>query len=130
MTGVQTCALPILIVATALCSFGAIFSRFNPVRGPLPLLSGIAAVVGVCFWLAYQYLFVVYTGSTLGLLACRLKLTNFEGGPVSRRRRRWRVLASFLSAVSAGLGYLWCFLDQDSLCWHDRITRTFLQRSK
>jgi hypothetical protein len=42
--------------------------------------------------------------------------------------RRWRVLASFLSAVSLGMGYVWVFLDEDSLCWHDRITRTHLAR--
>jgi len=40
------------------------------------------------------------------------------------------VLASFLSAVSLGLGYLWCLLDQDGLCWHDRITRTYVQSER
>jgi hypothetical protein len=37
------------------------------------------------------------------------------------------VLAALLSAFSAGLGYVWCVLDQDRLCWHDRITRTHVQ---
>jgi len=36
------------------------------------------------------------------------------------------VLASWLSAVSAGMGYAWVFLDEDVLCWHDRITHTYL----
>jgi len=40
------------------------------------------------------------------------------------------VLASFLSAVSLGLGYLWCLLDQDGLCWHDGITRTYVQSER
>jgi hypothetical protein len=35
-------------------------------------------------------------------------------------------LASFLSAASLGLGYAWCFLDEDQLSWHDRITKTHL----
>jgi len=86
-----------------------------------------AAIIAVLLWMAYQFLFVVYTGSTPGLRVARLRLANFDGSPVSRRLRRWRVLASFLSAFSAALGYLWCFLDQDSLCWHDRITRTHLR---
>jgi hypothetical protein len=59
-----------------------------------------------------------------------LRITKFDGSGVRRRTRRWRVLASFLSAFAAGLGYLWCFLDQDSLCWHDRITRTQIQSSE
>ena len=120
-------ALDGLIVLSALSAFAAIFLRFNPVRSPLPLVTGVSAAVAVLFWMAYQFLFVVYTGSTPGLRVARLKLAQFDGSPVNRRLRRWRVLASFLSAFSAGLGYLWCFLDQESLCWHDRITRTFLQ---
>jgi len=40
--------------------------------------------------------------------------------------RRWRVLASWLSGVSLGMGYAWVLLDEDGLCWHDRITHTYL----
>jgi hypothetical protein len=24
------------------------------------------------------------------------------------------------------MGYAWVFLDEDALCWHDRITHTYL----
>jgi hypothetical protein len=24
------------------------------------------------------------------------------------------------------MGYAWLFLDEDALCWHDRITHTYL----
>ena len=123
-------SLDALILGVALSAFAAIFLRLNPIRGPIPLLAGVAAAVAVLLWMAYQFVFVVYTGSTPGLRAARLTLTKFDGSTVHRRLRRWRVLASFLSAFSAGLGYLWCFVDQDSLCWHDRITRTHLQPAK
>jgi hypothetical protein len=49
---------------------------------------------------------------------------------LSRGLRRWRVLASILSLASLGLGYAWCFLDEDQLSWHDRITRTHLAPRK
>jgi len=78
------------------------------------------------FWTAYQYLLVVYAGTTPGLLLARLELARFDGKPAGRRLRRWRVFASYLSAVSLGMGYAWVFLDEDSLCWHDRITHTYL----
>ena len=113
-----------LILIASLSAFAAIFLRLNPLRSPLPLLAGALAAFTVALWFAYQYLFIVYTGSTPGLRAAGLKLARFDGSPVPRRLRRWRVLASMLSGLSAGLGYLWCFLDSDSLCWHDRITRT------
>jgi uncharacterized RDD family membrane protein YckC len=88
------------------------------------LLAGAAGIVAVLLWAAYRFLFVVYTGSTPGLRVAQLQLEGFDGSALDRRTRRWRVLASYLSAFSAGLGYLWCFLDPDGLGWHDRITRT------
>jgi uncharacterized RDD family membrane protein YckC len=132
-----------LVLGTALAAFAAIFIRLNPslypaldlalkpslnlVRGPLPTFAAALAAVTLLFGAAYEFLFVVYTGSTPGLRAARLRLAAFDGSPLNRRSRRWRVLASFLSASSAGLGYFWCFLDQDGLCWHDRITRTHVR---
>ncbi len=124
------------VLGTALAAFAAIVLRLNPslnpVRGPLPTLAGptLAGALGavaVLLGAAYEFLFVVYTGSTPGLRAARLRLAAFDGSPLNRRSRRWRVLASFLSAFAAGLGYLWCVLDQDGLCWHDRITRTHVR---
>ncbi len=127
------------VLVVALVVFGAIFLRLNPslnpdlnlslspVRGLLPMLAAALGLVALLFWMAYEFLFLVYTGSTPGLRAARLRLAGFDGLPLNRRSRRWRVLASFLSAFSAGLGYFWCVLDQDGLCWHDRITRTHIQ---
>ena len=74
----------------------------------------------------YQYLLIVYTGTTPGLRAAGLELARFDGILPCRSLRRWRVLASYLSAASLGMGYLWVFLDEDALCWHDRITHTYL----
>ena len=121
------------VLATSLAAFGASFLRLNPVPEPLrplPMLAGALAVIAVLLWAAYEFLFVVYTGATPGLRAARLRLAGFDGSPLNRRLRRWRVLASFLSGLSGGLGYLWCVLDQDGLCWHDRITRTHVQSSE
>ncbi len=128
------------IVAAALAACAAVFFHFNPfrlnlslhpimnfLRGPLPAIAAALVGVAVMLWAAYQYLFVVYTGSTPGLRAARLRLATFDGSPLNRRGRRWRVFASFLSAFSAGLGYFWCVLDQNGLGWHDRITRTHVQ---
>src|SRR6266851_636815 len=122
-----------VVLAAALAAFAAIFLRLNPLPEPLrplPMLVGAFAVITVVLWAAYEFLFVVYTGSTPGLRAARLRLAIFDGSPLNRRSRRWRVLASFLSAFSGGLGYLWCLLDQDGLCWHGRITRTHVQSSE
>jgi uncharacterized RDD family membrane protein YckC len=131
------------IVTAALAASAAVFFHFNPfslnltlhpilnfVRGPIVAIAGAFVVVAVLLWTAYEYLFVVYTGATPGLRAAGLRLTGFDGSALNRRLRRWRVLASFLSAFSAGLGYFWCVIDQNGLCWHDRITRTHVEATE
>lgn len=82
------------------------------------------------FWGTYQYLLLVYAGTTPGLWLTRLRLDRFDGRRAPRRLRRWRVLASLLSGLSLGLGHAWCLLDEDALCWHDRITKTYLATRK
>ena len=116
-----------LIVLAASIMFGCLFFRLTALKPPLPVLIGALAAAAGVFWAAYDYLLLVYTGSTPGLQAAKLRLSHFDGTRPSRSVRRWRVLASILSAISLGMGYLWCFLDEDALCWHDRITHTYLE---
>ena len=115
-----------LIIAAASAAFGFIFWKVAAVRPPLPQILGLGAGIPALFWAAYQYLLIVYAANTPGLRVAGLELARFDGSIPSRSLRRWRVLASWLSAVSAGMGYVWVFLDEDALCWHDRITHTYL----
>lgn len=115
------------IVLAAFALFGYIFFR---ITGALPSLAAAGSMAGILlivFWSAYQYLLLTYAGTTPGLQIAGLHLRQFDGSAVDRRLRRWRVLASMLSGLSLGLGYAWCFLDEDALCWHDRITHTYLE---
>ncbi len=115
-----------VIISAAAALFGVIFWKVSGITPPRLQMLGIAAGLLAIFWAAYHYVLLVYSGRTPGLLLARLELTRFDGSPVRRSLRRWRILASFLSALSLGMGYVWVFLDEDSLCWHDRITRTYL----
>ena len=114
----------VVLVASAL--FACLWFRITNIKPALTFsLAAIAAVSGF-FWAAYQYLFIVHTGTTPGLKTAKLQLRRFDGTPPARPLRRWRVLVSLLSALSLGMGFFWCFLDEDALCWHDRMTRTYL----
>jgi uncharacterized RDD family membrane protein YckC len=115
-----------LIIAAASALFGFVFLKVARVRPPMPQVLLLAATVPVLLCAIYDYLLIVYGSRTPGLLAAGLELARFDGNSTSRSIRRWRVLASYLSAVSLGMGYAWVFLDEDALCWHDRITRTYL----
>ena len=115
-----------LIIAAASALFGFIFWKVAAVRPPRAEILGLAAGIPSLFWAGYQYLLIVYAGNTPGLSLCGLRLARFDGTSTTRALRRWRVLAAWLSAVSLGMGYIWLFLDEDVLCWHDRITHTYL----
>jgi uncharacterized RDD family membrane protein YckC len=115
-----------VIIGAASAVFGFIFWKVALVRPPQIQLLSLAAAVPCLFWVAYQYLLIVYAGTTPGLRLARLQLSHFDGTPTKRSLRRWRVLASYLSAASLGMGYAWLFLDEDNLCWHDRITHTYM----
>jgi len=124
------CFLDGVLVAVASALFGFIFWKVAAVRPPQLQLYSLAGAVLFVFWTVYQYLLIVYSATTPGLRAVGLQLTRFDGTPTTRSLRRWRLLASYLSALSLGMGYAWVFLDEDSLCWHDRITHTFLSPVK
>jgi|SRR5579864_254306 len=115
-----------LIVMAASLLFGGTFWKVAAIRPPMAQIVGLAAAVPPLFWAAYQYLLIVYSGSTPGLRLAALELTRFDGSRAGRKLRRWRILASYLSAASLGMGYAWVLLDEDRLCWHDRITHTYL----
>jgi hypothetical protein len=86
----------------------------------------LVAAAAVVFWAAYHYLFLVHAGATPGMALSRVRLSTFEGDYVPRTLRRWRALIMVLSFAALGFGFLWALFDQDNLCWHDKMTRTYL----
>jgi uncharacterized RDD family membrane protein YckC len=88
---------------------------------------GLGVVAGaVVVWTSYHYLFVVHAGKTLGMMAARVRFSTFKGKAPGLRQRRNRVLGLFLSSLSLGMGLMWAFVDVDGLCWHDRLSHTYM----
>ena len=115
-----------VVVLAAGAMFGSIYYRIVGVT-PMPIEVAITGgTLLFLLWAAYQFLLMVYAGSTPGLRALRLQVRRFDGNPANRKLRRARVICSLLSAVSLGLGYAWHFLDEDGLCWHERVTKTHI----
>jgi len=119
-----------LVIAVASVLFGFVFWKVAAVRPPRIQMVGLAAGIPCLFWAVYQYLLIVYASTTPGLRLVNLALTRFDDTSTTRSLRRYRVIASYLSALSLGMGFAWIFLDEDTLCWHDRITRTYLSPRK
>ena len=87
-----------------------------------------AAGAPILFWGIYQYLLLVYAGRTAGMQVARIRLSTFKGTRASVRHRRSRVLGLYLSTASMIMGLLWALVDVDALCWHDRISGTYLTK--
>ena len=94
-----------------------------------PLL-GSVAVVPVLFWAVYQCLFLIYGARTPGMAISQLAFSTFQGTAPNRHQRSLRVVGMALSCSSLMLGFLWAFFDEDTLCWHDRVSRTYCYHQK
>jgi uncharacterized RDD family membrane protein YckC len=92
----------------------------------------IAALITIpiLFWTIYHYLLLVYGGKTAGMELASISLRSFNGRVPGWKQRKQRVYSMLFSLVSMGLGFAWALVDEDCLCWHDRMTRTFLTSEK
>jgi uncharacterized RDD family membrane protein YckC len=81
--------------------------------------------VGVVMTLFYRFLWCVADGDTPGMRFAGLRLVDFDGRTPDREQRGMRQVAGILSLLSAGLGLVWALVDEESLTWHDHISKTF-----
>jgi uncharacterized RDD family membrane protein YckC len=122
--GLVDCAL----VAVASGVFAAVAYKLLPNIEPTKPLMLTAAMLPILLWVAYEYLLVMYAGETAGMHVANLGLSTFKGeAPNWRHRRRW-VIGLYFSTASIGMGLLWSLVDVDQLCWHDRISHTFVTK--
>jgi uncharacterized RDD family membrane protein YckC len=124
------------IITAALLAFAAGFA-FTTARlsGPASATTGnqitlqiaaiTAAVTFAVFTLLYQLLFFTFSEATPGMRYARIALCTFADDNPTRTAMRRRILATVLAACPLGIGFLWAWLDEDGLGWHDRISRMY-----
>lgn len=81
----------------------------------LVYLAAIIAAFYVGFW--------THGGQTLGMKAWRLQVRSVNGTALDGRRALLRLLASIVSWLPLGLGFLWMPFDRNR-AWHDRLSGT------
>jgi len=117
-----------LLVGAAAGVFVAAGYKWMPkVELTKPMLM-ILAAIPVLLWAAYQYLFLKYGGRTAGMRVAGIRLSSFKGAAPRWRQRRKRVIGLYFSTASLMMGLLWALVDVDMLCWHDRLSGTYLIR--
>ncbi len=77
----------------------------------------------ILFWAVYQAVFIKKKGATPGMLIMKLRLIDLSTG-LAPKRAFWRGVLGVLSALPAGLGYIWAVWEKDHRTWHDLLTDT------
>jgi uncharacterized RDD family membrane protein YckC len=116
------------LVVTAAAVFGVIGHKMLPDLALTKPARLTAALVPALLWAIYEYLLLVYAGKTVGMQVAAIRLATFKGRRPSLRDRRNRVLGLYLSTASLLMGLLWALVDVDALCWHDRMSGTYLTK--
>jgi uncharacterized RDD family membrane protein YckC len=125
---VMAFAVDFAAVTAGFLGFLVVFAASTP-----HLPTGLTAValggaVYASLWVLYQMLFFSLSGATAGMLYAHIALCTFDDQNPTRSALRRRLAAWWLSCLPLGLGFLWCFVDEDNLCWHDRITRMYQRK--
>ncbi len=116
-----------LIFGTVCVLAEAALSRMNHVPAAKPAeLAALAALATAAA--LYQTLFLILAGITPGMKYAGIALCTFDDEYPTRAQRRARLGATLLSLLPFGLGTAWCIFDEDHLCWHDRLSRTYLRQ--
>ncbi len=118
-----------LDVALLLFSYGGMLTLFWTLGGRIGFNRLDIVVTGATlalFYAQYFALFTIFGGCTPGMMLCRLRVMSFDGGVPTSRQMAWRSFGYLVSAGTCFLGFLWALWDEEQLCWHDRISRTYL----
>jgi len=129
---IMAAAIDASLIVIALGLFMLVFRAFLFVQGLPPgvvainkqtivLFLGIAAV----FALLYKVLWCLSNGDTAGMRWSRLRVVTFDGRNLDREQRFIRLASGCLSFLAAGLGLAWALVDEETLTWHDHISKTF-----
>ncbi len=110
-----------VVAATFVAHHLAVFPGIRTVEiGAGAALAAVAAV--------YQALFLTLARATPGMRFAGVRLSTFTGHLPTRAERCKRLTAMLLSVLPLGIGVAWAIFDEDHLCWHDRLSLTYLSR--
>jgi uncharacterized RDD family membrane protein YckC len=89
-------------------------------------LGSVLTLVVIC--VLYQALFLTLSRATPGMKYAGLELCTLDGKWPGTGQRWMRAAASVVSLLPLGLGVLSAIFAEHNLCWHDRVSGTYLRR--
>lgn len=112
-----------------LIAYGLLLATFHLGGGEIVLNKVTLSVFGGMFALTalfYGLLWALANTESPGKHWTSLRLTNFDGFPPDATQRFVRLAGACLGFCAGGLGMFWAIADEESLSWHDHISKTFL----
>jgi uncharacterized RDD family membrane protein YckC len=106
------------------------YAAGHAARQNIPAFSPLAWALWFACWLVagtYAVLSWSRGGQTIGMRPWRLRLVGIDAAP-DRRALVMRYAVGTLSLLLGGLGFWWAWIDRDRLTWHDRASRTRIER--
>jgi hypothetical protein len=122
-------AAAVLDYSLVLIAVGLVVAMLHSAVGPdlinnrtLPWFGALAGLFG----LVYKLLWALAGTDSPGLRWTQMATLTFDGGKPEREERLLRVAAGCLSVMAGGLGLFWSLADEETLSWHDHMSKTFL----
>ena len=78
----------------------------------------------LCVSFVFYGWFWMHGGQTLGMRAWKLKVVQDNLQPMTWGLVTGRFMAALMSWLVLGMGFVWCLVDRQGLCWHDRLSGT------
>lgn len=118
----------VLLLGAAL--FGGIFwysmTQFCGHNSLVPFNLAILGLVALVFIFAYFAAFTAIAYATPGLLYQGCEIRNLQGEHPTKRESFWRAFGVLVSLAALMVGFIWAYVDSDSLTWHDRMSGTVI----
>jgi uncharacterized RDD family membrane protein YckC len=115
-----------LVLVLGAVLFGIIFWRSGGHMSSSSVTFAVLGVVAYIFIFAYFGLFTALTSTTPGLLLMGYEIRNLHGAYPTPRESFWRAFGVLVSLSALMLGFIWAWVDSDTLTWHDRMSGTFI----
>lgn len=116
------------LIAGALLAAAAMAANNLRDLPPLREIEIGAALAFVVVAALYNVLFFTLASATPGMKYAHIRLSTFDGQSPTRAQRWSRLILLLLSLLPVGLGIVWAVFDDNHLCWHDRLSRTYLRK--
>jgi uncharacterized RDD family membrane protein YckC len=113
-----------LVLSLGAIEFGIIVWRVCGQVSLVPVNIMVLVTIAAVAIFVYFAVFTAITAATPGLLWEGYAIRNSQGGRPTPREALWRAFGVLVSLSAFMIGFVWAYVDSDTLTWHDRISGT------